>query len=425
MADLRTAHVRADRSSCVRSAARSAGAGLAVLVLGAAAPAPAAAQTTAAIAGHVGRSAAAPGSAMLGIAGEVGQGPIALRTGVGMDAAGTPFAPMISGADNTTGVWTADADIGLDFGRLPILDRLIGRWHPTAFVGAGVAGVSTAAQPGGEDRTSVVPTWSWGGRAGVPIIGPLSFEGELRRRATIDDESPEDYPVADEWEYRVGLALRFGGGGPRASTTRAPGPRRGSSGRGTRTIATRPIDDTRRAASAAEIADRTIQLGERYIGTPYVWGGESPDGFDCSGFVQYVYRRQGIELPRVSRDQAHAGRALPTSLSGIARGDLLFFASDGRNVSHVGIYAGDGRMLHSSSSGRGVRYDDLGAGRGGWYVNHLVGVRRVIEDGWYPLDDMYASDDASTTMPERALPLDDAFGALVGDSGDEDAPAAN
>ncbi|HEX6587554.1 MAG TPA: NlpC/P60 family protein, partial [Longimicrobiales bacterium] len=138
------------------------------------------------------------------------------------------------------------------------------------------------------------------------------------------------------------------------------------------------------------------------------------------------YGRHGISLPRVSRDQAHAGRALPTSLAGIARGDLLFFAGDGRTVSHVGIYAGDGMMLHSSSSGRGVRYDDLRGSRGGWYVNHLVGVRRVIEDGWYPLESMYAdADDAGATMPGRALPLDDAFDALVGDHGDEDAPAAH
>jgi cell wall-associated NlpC family hydrolase len=206
---------------------------------------------------------------------------------------------------------------------------------------------------------------------------------------------------------------------PRASSPR--GPRSGGRtvpARGTRTV------DTRRAASAAEIADRTIGLGERYIGTPYVWGGESPAGFDCSGFVQYVYRRQGIELPRVSRDQARAGRALPTSLDGIARGDLLFFAGDGRTVSHVAIYAGDGRILHSSSSGRGVRYDDLGGGRGGWYVRHLVGVRRVIEDGYLPWPETYAAADGDDTMPARAMPLDEAFDALVGDRGDEGAPAA-
>ncbi|HEX6587940.1 MAG TPA: NlpC/P60 family protein, partial [Longimicrobiales bacterium] len=312
MTDDRTAHDRADCTASMRGAARStASAGIIVLALAAAAPAPTAAQTTAAIVGHVGRSAAVPGSAMIDIAGEVGQGPFAFRAGVGMDAAGTFFAPMIDDVDNTTGVWTADTDVGLALGRLPLLDRLVGRWHPAVFVGAGLAGVSNAAQDG-DGGTSVVPTWSWGGRAGATIIGPLGFEAELRRRQTFADVSPEDYPVADDWEYRIGLALRFGGGGPRSTPRVAPGSRGGTTtGRGTRTSAPRRIDDTRRAASAAEIADRTIDFGERFIGTPYVWGGESPDGFDCSGFVQYVYGRHGISLPRVSRDQAHAGRALP------------------------------------------------------------------------------------------------------------------
>ena len=424
MMDKRTAPDRARHVLSARRCGYSATGGVFALVLSATAPSAAAGQLSAAVVGHVGRSAAAPGSAMIDVAAEVGQGPLALRAGVGMDAAGTPFAPMLSAAEGSSGVWTADADVGLAMGRLPLLDVLVGRWHPTAFIGLGVAGVSTAAQPDGTDGTSVVPTWSWGGRAGVPLLSWLSIEGEARRRQTLDDVSPADYPVHDEWEYRVGLALRFGGGEPRAATSRAPGPRRGGSvpGRGTRTIETR---DERRAASAAEIADNTIALGERYIGTPYVWGGESPDGFDCSGFVQYVYRRQGIDLPRVSRDQAHAGRALPTSLSGIARGDLLFFAGDGRTVSHVGIYAGDGRMLHSSSSGRGVRYDDLRSSRGGWYVNHLVAVRRVIDDDYLPWPDSYAADEFDAALADRALPLDEAFDALVGDRGDEDAPAAN
>ena len=420
----RTAHDRADRLARPRGAATSAAAvGFAALVLGAATPSPAAAQVSGALAGHVGRSTAVPGGALVDVAAEIGRGPLALRAGVGMDAAGTPFAPMLSTTDASSGVWMADVDVGLALGRLPILDRLVGRWHPTAFIGAGAAGVPVADPLSGTERTNVVPTWSWGARAGLPVLSWLSIEGEARRRSAFDESSDVDFSARDDWEYRVGLALRFGGATPRAAVPRASTPRRGGNAptRGTRTVGTR---DERRAASAAEIADNAIDFGERYIGTPYVWGGESPDGFDCSGFVQYVYGRQGIALPRVSRDQARAGRAMSTSLSGIARGDLLFFAGDGRTVSHVAIYAGDGRILHSSSSGRGVRYDDLRGSRGGWYVNHLVGVRRVIEDG-YVWSDTYADSGAGTTMPGRALPLDDAFDALVGDRGDEDAPRDN
>ena len=392
-------------------------AGLVALFI-AAAPAPAAAQTNAAIAAHVGRTAALPGGALVGVAGELGRGPLALRTSVGVDAAGTPFGGMLSEGRATSGLWTVDADAGLALGRLPVLDRVVGRMNPTVFAGLGVVGQSGGDALEGASASGVVPTWSWGARTSLPLVSWLSIEAEARHRSPLDDASVDDF-AQDGWEYRAGLALRFGGRAARASAPRPSGPRRGgtvggrgtSSDRATRTIGTR---DERRAASAAEIADNAIGLAERYVGTPYVWGGESPDGFDCSGFVQYVYRRQGIELPRVSRDQARAGRSLPTSLDGIARGDLLFFAGDGRTVSHVAIYAGDGRILHSSSAGRGVRYDDLRASRGGWYVNHLVGVRRVIDDG-YTWSDSYAEAAPSASMPARSMSLDAAFEAIAGD----------
>ena len=418
MSDLRTAHDRADRVHRV-PAALPAGSGLVALLLCAAAPAPAAAQVSAAVAGHVGRSAAVPSGSTVNIAGEVARGALGIRVGAGMDAAGTPFAPMSSNESAAYDAWTADADVGLNLGRVPLLDRLLGGSNPTAFIGLGMAGMPVD-QAVGADQIEIVPTWSYGARAGVPLLSWLSIEGEARHRAALDDESIEDYPLRDDWEYRVGLALRFGGA-PRARATTIPAPRRGGTGsdRGTRTVGTR---DERRGASAAEIADNAIDLGERYLGTPYVWGGESPSGFDCSGFVQYVFRHQGIELPRVSRDQAHAGRALAPSLDGAARGDLLFFASDGRTVSHVGIYAGNGRMLHSSSSGAGVRYDDLSGNRGRWYVEHLVAVRRVIDGGTLVWPAEYAGVDSSDDMPERSMPLDDAFRTLVGEAGDEDAP---
>jgi peptidoglycan DL-endopeptidase CwlO len=88
----------------------------------------------------------------------------------------------------------------------------------------------------------------------------------------------------------------------------------------------------------------------RYQGVPYRWGGESPDGFDCSGLVQFVFGRHGVSLPRVAADQARAGTAVP--LDDLRPGDLVFF---GRPVDHVGIYYGDNKMVVAPKTGDVVK----------------------------------------------------------------------
>lgn len=127
---------------------------------------------------------------------------------------------------------------------------------------------------------------------------------------------------------------------------------------------------------------RVLARADDYLGVPYKWGGTSPrTGFDCSGYVQYVFRREGVQLPRTSRQQAVAGTRRPTRWDAAGPGDLVMFANPGEAVSHVAFYAGDGRILHSSSSGGGVRYDDLSSRRGRWYRQRLVAVRRVSGRG--------------------------------------------
>ena len=125
-----------------------------------------------------------------------------------------------------------------------------------------------------------------------------------------------------------------------------------------------------------------IPTAERYIGVKYKWGGTSPTGgFDCSGYVQYVFRKHGVELPRTSRAQASAGNRVPLSFDGLRTGDLIMFAQGGidggRPISHVAIYAGNRRIIHSSKSGQGVRYDNLMSERGRWYRDNAVVARRV------------------------------------------------
>ena len=127
---------------------------------------------------------------------------------------------------------------------------------------------------------------------------------------------------------------------------------------------------------------RVLRTADDYLGVPYKWGGTSPrTGFDCSGYVQYVYGREGVKLPRTSRQQAVAGARRPTRWDAAVPGDLVMFAEPGAAISHVAFYAGNGRILHSSSSGGGVRYDDLGTRRGRWYRERLVAVRRVSDRG--------------------------------------------
>ncbi len=102
----------------------------------------------------------------------------------------------------------------------------------------------------------------------------------------------------------------------------------------------------------AAARQRILGAAERLVGTPYVLGGESPDGVDCSGLVQYTYRQAGIRVPRTTVEQFRAGQ----SQRQVLPGDLLFFRTDASgDISHVGIYAGQGQMIHASSSGGQVR----------------------------------------------------------------------
>lgn len=125
-------------------------------------------------------------------------------------------------------------------------------------------------------------------------------------------------------------------------------------------------------------AAAVLPTAEQYLGVRYTWGGESPrTGFDCSGFVQYVFDRHGVRLPRTSRAQASAGSRVPLDFAYLRPGDLIMFANPGDAISHVAIYAGDRRIIHSSKSGSGVRYDDLDTRRGAWYRQNAVVARRV------------------------------------------------
>ena len=110
-----------------------------------------------------------------------------------------------------------------------------------------------------------------------------------------------------------------------------------------------------------------------FLGVPYVYGGMSPSGFDCSGFVSYVYSKFGYSLPRRSFDMAGVG--IPVSKDNLVPGDILLFTTYSAGVSHVGIYVGDGKLIHAPKPGDVVRYDDLDSS---YYASRYLGARRII-----------------------------------------------
>jgi cell wall-associated NlpC family hydrolase len=107
------------------------------------------------------------------------------------------------------------------------------------------------------------------------------------------------------------------------------------------------------------------------VGKPYRYGGNSPNGFDCSGLVQYSYSRVGINIPRTTRSQLNAGTTV--SRTSLRAGDLVFFDQEGRKFSHVGIYIGDGRFVHAPSSGKRVRINNLNER---YWKKHFTAARR-------------------------------------------------
>lgn len=160
------------------------------------------------------------------------------------------------------------------------------------------------------------------------INGPEGFAGVQSR---ISDIQSRFMDAGNVWFGSV-LANHLGGLRTSSAWRRGPTPPRGPGG-----------------------LSPAVDIAQRYLGTPYVWGGEPPPGFDCSGLLQYVYGQLGVDLSRVAADQARAGRPV-ASLAEARPGDLIAF---GEPVDHIGIYAGDNRMVVAPKTGDVVKVQEI------------------------------------------------------------------
>lgn len=129
-------------------------------------------------------------------------------------------------------------------------------------------------------------------------------------------------------------------------------------------------------ASASSIHNDMIDFSRTLIGTPYLGGGNTPSGFDCSGFVKYVYDKFNIDVARISSDQYTAG-GKAVEKGGLLPGDLVFFITAGNGrISHSGIYIGDHKFIHSDST-QGVKINSIEEDR--YWKNAYYGAKRYID----------------------------------------------
>lgn len=270
-----------------------------------------------------------------------------------------------------TGPATSERRFGL------ALDATLFRGGEAGFYAVG--GIGGGLGTGGAD--GLWRSWSAGMGFELPPAGPLSLGFEGRWRSLMPGHR-------DGAELSIRLGADFGRSRP--ATVRPPATAWANTAlEGAEPVpssASPSLESTRRGESVARAnADALvldiIRIAEQEVGRPYTYGGEGTggEGFDCSGLIQYAYGEAGIALPRTSVQQARQGREISRSNDALRPGDILTFAERGTRVTHVGLYMGDGRFVHSAS--RGVQISTLGESdpNGRWWYQRWVGVRRIVE----------------------------------------------
>ena len=296
------------------------------------------------------------------------------------------------------GGWTADANVLVEpFRTVPVMKSLLLGFSPYGFFGLGGYGIRPH-----EGADTSIATLNYGLGAHHNLLSWLGVGVEARYRRPLHSDSALTFGTPRNWEYRLGLTASFGGGQPFRRRTYKPEPPRPQI---VERVYIAPAPEPRRYIIESNSLDsrfssRLLSTADEYTGTRFRSGGTSPhSGLDGAGFVNWVFWREGVRLPRTARRMADLGDPVSTRAGALRPGDLLFFANDGYNINHVGIYVGGDRFIHCSATGNGVRYDVLGEGdRGRWFAGHLVMARRITSNS-RSFDSYYDDEPGS---PDRA-----------------------
>lgn len=217
---------------------------------------------------------------------------------------------------------------------------------------------------GTRDHPNTWSSWSIGIGGQVVTLGPLGLRAEGRYRR-----------MSAERRRGIEIGIRIGRGWP-WGTRRERAPASAAL-----PVVTGPLTPASAGAGrAGEVRAGVVNLALEAMGTPYRWGGSDANGFDCSGLIQFAYAEQGIPLPRRSVDQASAGVELAREVDALLPGDILTFATTGGGtVSHVGLYLGESRFIHSATGGVQVSVLSSSDPYGRWWWERWVGARRVVQ----------------------------------------------
>ncbi|MFD5918144.1 C40 family peptidase [Kitasatospora sp. NPDC058201] len=221
--------------------------------------------------------------------------------------------------------------------------------------GSGGAAQTGAVQTGAARSGAGSGSGPASGAGGKAVVSNGSAAGSSGTRQGWDGSKYWFKNGSGEWRYTshydVYLSRTGQSGGSQAQASAPP--------------VTRPVQDAGPASGRLETA---IDYALAQLGKPYVWGGNGPSGYDCSGLVQQAYRRAGISLPRVADDQYAA--TTPITAGQLRRGDLLFWSDSGRasGIHHVGIYLGGGKFAEAPRPGKPVRVSTITSG---FYPTHF------------------------------------------------------